>query len=86
MKIVIVGGGAIGCFFGVYFAKSGHEVVVLEPRREVVDAINTQGIGLMAAGSGQQDEVTYVKAGPSRRVRRSRIVTLSCSLSNHLIR
>lgn len=62
MKIVIIGGGAIGGFFGLYLARGGHEVIVVERRQEVVDAINARGIGLMAADSHHHDEIAYVKA------------------------
>ena len=43
MKIGIVGAGALGTLFGQRLAAS-NEVVLLEQRREVVDAIRRDGL------------------------------------------
>ncbi len=62
MKIVILGAGAIGRLFGVYLARAGQDVVLVEPRREVVQAINSQGIGFLEADSRDPDSVVRVPA------------------------
>ncbi|MEJ2033145.1 MAG: 2-dehydropantoate 2-reductase [Deltaproteobacteria bacterium] len=49
MKFVIAGAGAIGSLFGAHLSRGGHEVVFVEPREEIVAAINAQGIGLLDA-------------------------------------
>jgi 2-dehydropantoate 2-reductase len=46
MKIVIVGAGAIGRFFGAILGRGGYEVVFLEKDPHVVQAINEKGIHL----------------------------------------
>jgi 2-dehydropantoate 2-reductase len=61
MRIVIVGAGAIGGLFGALLARGGQEVVFIDPREEVVAAINRQGIGLSAFGS-DPDAVTFIAA------------------------
>jgi 2-dehydropantoate 2-reductase len=61
MRIVIVGAGAIGGLFGALLARGGHEVVFIDPREEVVAAINRQGVGLSAYGS-DPDSVTFITA------------------------
>jgi 2-dehydropantoate 2-reductase len=61
MRIVIVGAGAIGSLFGALLARGGHEVMFIDPREEVVAAINRQGIGLSAFGS-DPDTVTFIAA------------------------
>lgn len=62
MQIVIVGAGAIGRLFGALFSKEGHEVIFVEPREEIVDAINQQGIGVIALGVEDPDAVTMASA------------------------
>jgi 2-dehydropantoate 2-reductase len=49
MRFVIAGAGAIGSLFGSYLSRGGHEVVFVEPREEIVAAINDQGIALVDA-------------------------------------
>ncbi len=62
MKIVIIGAGAIGRLFGVYLSRGGHEIIFVEPQSEVVEAINRQGIGFMAADATGPDAVSFVAA------------------------
>jgi len=62
MKIVIVGAGAIGRVFGVYLSKQNHEIIYVEKQHQVVEAINNQGVGLMAYGSEDPDAITYSTA------------------------
>ena len=44
MKIVIVGAGAIGRFFGAILGHGGHEVVFIEKDPQVIQAVNEKGI------------------------------------------
>ncbi len=44
MKIAILGAGALGCTIGAAFARSGHDVVLLNRNAAIVNAINTQGL------------------------------------------
>ncbi|WP_028579963.1 ketopantoate reductase family protein [Desulfogranum japonicum] len=55
MHIVIVGGGAIGRFFGAYFCKGGNQVTLIDTNSEVVDELNKNGIGLVRYIGGPQD-------------------------------
>lgn len=49
MRIMIIGSGAMGCLYGARIAESGHDVVMIDVRREVVDTINRDGIRLESA-------------------------------------
>ena len=60
MKIVIVGGGAIGRLFGSFLAKGGNEISLIDVDHEVVGAMQSQGIGVMAHGEDDLDAVTLV--------------------------
>jgi 2-dehydropantoate 2-reductase len=60
MKIVIVGGGAIGRLFGSFLAKENNEVTLIDIDHEVVGAMREQGIGVMAHGGDDPDAVTLV--------------------------
>lgn len=62
MKIVIVGGGAIGRLFGVYCSKGGHQVTIVEPRSDVVQAINENGLAMMELGASSPDSLPHYTA------------------------
>ncbi len=62
MKIVIVGGGAIGRIFGVYLARQNHSVIVVDKNQQVVEAINNSGLGFMTYGAEEMDEVIFTPA------------------------
>ena len=62
MKIVIIGAGAIGRLTGVYLSRSGHDIIFIEPQNKVVEAINRQGLGFMAADSTDPDAISFVPA------------------------
>ncbi len=57
MNIVIVGGGAIGRLFGAFLARGGHDLTLVDVDSEAVEAFKTKGVGLMANGEENQDEV-----------------------------
>jgi 2-dehydropantoate 2-reductase len=44
MRIAVVGAGAMGSIFGARFAGGGHDVVLLDVARPVVDRINEAGV------------------------------------------
>ncbi len=52
MKVVVMGAGAVGCYFGALLAKAGHEVVLIG-RPAHVDAIRSNGL-LLERASGQE--------------------------------
>lgn len=61
MKIVIVGGGAIGRLFGSLLAKGENEVTLLDIDAEVVGAMQDEGIGVVASSIDDPDMVTPVQ-------------------------
>ncbi len=70
MKIAIVGTGAMGAVYAALLRKSGHEVWAIDPWREHLDAIETDGLRVSgASGSyvvdGFQVGATPADAGPS---------------------
>ena len=60
MKIVIVGGGAIGRLFGSFLGKGGHDVSLIDIDQEVIGAMQGEGIGLMAHDEQDRDIVISV--------------------------
>lgn len=49
MKISIIGAGAMGSVYAALFAEAGHEVVVVDPWLDHVEAINRNGLRLSGA-------------------------------------
>src|SRR4051812_2553650 len=45
-KVLFVGAGAIGSYIGSFFAKSGHDVTIVDPWHEQVETINAKGISV----------------------------------------
>ncbi|MDR3629472.1 MAG: 2-dehydropantoate 2-reductase [Desulfocapsaceae bacterium] len=60
MKIVIVGGGAIGRLFGSFLGKGGHEVNLIDINQDIVGAMQGEGIGLMAQDEQDRDIIISV--------------------------
>ena len=52
MRILVVGPGAIGSLFAALFTSGGHDVWLLGRRREVVDAINREGVTIQQIWTG----------------------------------
>ena len=46
MRICIVGPGAIGCLFGAFLARSGHDVLMVDRRSERARLIDSRGIAV----------------------------------------
>ena len=59
MQIFIVGCGAMGSIYAALLAASGHEVSVVDPNVEHVNAINTQGLRVWGASG---DRTVNVRA------------------------
>lgn len=49
MKIAIIGAGAMGSVYAALFAEAGHDVVVVDPWRDHMAAINRDGLRLSGA-------------------------------------
>jgi 2-dehydropantoate 2-reductase len=62
MKIVIVGAGAIGRFFGGMLSNNNHEVIFLDKNPDVVRAVNDKGIQFLRLGEKKSDVYLTVKA------------------------
>ncbi|KGO33657.1 MAG: ketopantoate reductase family protein [Desulfoprunum sp.] len=60
MKIVIVGGGAIGRLFGSFLAKGNNEVTLVDIDREIVGAMQDHGIGVLACDEEDPEAATMV--------------------------
>jgi 2-dehydropantoate 2-reductase len=54
MRIAIIGAGAMGSVYAALFAEAGHEVVVVDPWREHVEAINRDGLRLSGASGDRR--------------------------------
>jgi 2-dehydropantoate 2-reductase len=50
MKIVIVGGGAMGSIFGARLSRAGHDTVIVDTAQGLVDKINADGITMIRDG------------------------------------
>lgn len=59
MKIVIVGGGAIGRLFGAYLGQGGNEIVIVDVDPFVVDEMQNRGIGIMGHSGAHPDAVDF---------------------------
>ncbi|SDP67975.1 2-dehydropantoate 2-reductase [Desulforhopalus singaporensis] len=60
MKIVIVGGGAIGRLFGASLVKGKNDVTVIDKNPAVVDEMQRNGIGVMANKSDSLESIESV--------------------------
>ncbi len=60
MKIVIVGGGAIGRLFGSFLVKGHNDVVIVDTNYAVVEDMNRYGIGVMGHRGDSPDAVEFV--------------------------
>ena len=60
MKIVVIGGGAMGCLYGAYLSQK-HEVIMLDSFQMQVDAINEHGITVLEE-DGTEQHFANVKA------------------------
>ena len=56
MKIVIVGGGAIGRLFGYFLIKGNNEITLIDIDQSTLGALQEKGIGLVAGDDKHPDE------------------------------
>ena len=63
MKIVIVGPGAMGCLFGHFLARAGHELILLDHRPERARLLQEQGL-LVETAAGTLRTPVQVAARP----------------------
>ncbi len=61
MKIVIVGGGAIGRLFGSYLVKDDNDITLIDIDRSTLGALQEKGIGLL---EGDDDQAEDTKSFP----------------------
>ena len=52
-RVVVLGAGAVGCFYGARLAEAGAQVTLIG-RQSHVDAINTQGLSFESGGQTRQ--------------------------------
>ena len=57
MKIIIIGCGRTGARLGTRLAKQGHEVAVIDHKREAFERLDTDFYGATFQGSGLDLEV-----------------------------
>lgn len=62
MKILIVGAGSIGKFFGALLGNGGHEIFFVEKDPEVVQAINSIGVSLKNILTSNKETFPVIKA------------------------
>jgi 2-dehydropantoate 2-reductase len=63
-KVVIVGGGAMGCLFGGLLAEGGLDVTLVDVWKEHVEAINREGLKILGHGGDRTVRVAAT-ADPS---------------------
>ncbi len=56
MKIVIIGGGAIGRLFGYFLVKGNNEITLIDIDQKTLGALQEKGIGLIADDNKHPDE------------------------------
>lgn len=62
MKIVIVGGGAIGRLLGSYLGKGGNQITLVDIDPLIVEEIKAKGIGLMVHDGDHPSSANYIPA------------------------
>ena len=60
MKIVIVGGGAIGRLMGASLAGGKNDVTIVDINQMVIEEIQEKGIGVMGRNADSPDSTEYV--------------------------
>ena len=54
MKIAILGAGSLGCVFGGLLAAAGHDVLLVNRNRELVDRLNSHGLTIDLGNAGRR--------------------------------
>ncbi len=65
MRIAVMGAGAMGSAFGGYLALAGHDVTLVDVRRECVDAVNDRGLLLRLPGGEERQVALSAATDPS---------------------
>ena len=60
-RIAFVGAGALGGYVGGYLAHTGHDVTLIDPWPENIDAIRTRGLQLDGVTDAEKITVTTAK-------------------------
>ncbi len=58
MRIVIVGGGAIGRLFGSFLVRGGNEIILIDIDQKTLGALQAKGIGLIEDNADHPEEAT----------------------------
>lgn len=61
-KLLFVGAGAVGSYIGAFLARAGHDVTLVDPWTEQVDAINRGGISVSGPHEPFQARLKAVRA------------------------
>lgn len=75
-KVVIVGGGAMGCLFGGLLAEGGLDVKLVDVWTEHVDAINRDGLKIL--GHGGDRTVRVAATADPRSLARADVILFQC--------
>lgn len=75
-KVVIVGGGAMGCLFGGLLAEGGLEVTLVDVWTEHVDAINRDGLKIL--GHGGDRAVRVAATADPRSLSKADVILFQC--------
>ncbi len=59
MRIAVVGAGAMGSIFGARFKEAGHDAVLVDVVRPLVDKVNADGVTVVRGG---EEKVTRIEA------------------------
>src|SRR5215468_10646990 len=68
-KLLFVGAGAVGSYIGAFLSRSGHDVTLVDPWTEQVEAINASGISATGPHEpfvARPSAVRVDEAGPLR--------------------
>ena len=69
-KVLFVGAGAIGCYLGSFLTRAGHDVTLIDPWAEQVEAIRQRGISVTGPHDPFEARPTAVHLGESQRLPR----------------
>jgi len=75
-KVVIVGGGAMGCLFGGLLAEGGLDVTLVDVWKEHVDAINRAGLRML--GHGGDRTVRVAATTDPRSIAAADVILFQC--------
>ena len=65
MKVAVMGAGAMGSIFGAGFVEGGHETVLVDVARPVVDKINADGLVIVAKDGSERTVSIPATADPA---------------------